>query len=136
MMNDDQIDLGDAPQQLPAIGNFADVNVDVDDYSDDDVDEHINPAMEREQEKKQQERFKARLHSDLMFAVQGVGDNKTLGQAEVFVKHDHCEDSLKDLNRYLHGDSRFEPYVRLMLGDFEFMEKYLFPIVTLHKDDK
>lgn len=68
--------------------------------------------------------------------MQGVGQEKELNGHNVFVKHDHCEESLKDINRYLANDSRFEPFVRLTLSDWKFLETHLIPIITLHKTDK
>ena len=68
--------------------------------------------------------------------MQGVGQDKELNGHKVFVKHDHCEESLKDINRYLAADSRYEPRVRLTLADWNFLETHLIPIITLHKNDK
>ena len=42
--------------------------------------------------------------AELLFWVQGVGSIKQVGGIDVFVKHEHCEESLKELFKYIKFD--------------------------------
>ena len=45
------------------------------------------------------------MEKDIMFTVQGVGAVKNVAKIDVYVKHEHCEFSLKDLIKHLKNDS-------------------------------
>ena len=55
---------------------------------------------------------KSKKEGELLFWVQGVGSIKQVGGIDVYVKHEHCEESLKELFKYLKFDSQREPFVR------------------------
>ena len=54
---------------------------------------------------KNDELLKNRTLKDLLFAVQGVGQEKEVNGVKVFVKHSHCEASLQDIYRKIKNDS-------------------------------
>lgn len=54
----------------------------------------------------------------------------------MYVKHDHCEESLKELFKYLKFDSSREPFVRHTLGRWGFLNKNLLPLLIFHHQDK
>lgn len=62
-----------------------------------------------------------RTQNDILFAIQGVGQIKTLNNNEVYVKNAHCEVSLKDIFRELNRDHGVHPIVRLTLGEWKFL---------------
>jgi hypothetical protein len=64
---------------------------------------------------------KSKKESELLFWVQGVGSIKQVGGLDVYVKHEHCEESLKELFKYLKFDSPKEPFVRTKLGSWNFL---------------
>lgn len=74
--------------------------------------------------------------NDLLFSVQGVGQEKEINGMRVFVKHEDCEESLKDLNKLLAGESSFEPVVRLILGKWKFVKTHLSQIIVVHHENK
>lgn len=64
--------------------------------------------MDEDEEKK--------LFAELLFCVQGVGSIKNINDFDVYLKHDHCEDSLKDILSSIRKDGSKYPIVKLMLG--------------------
>jgi hypothetical protein len=88
-----------------------------------EVDEEIN-LDPKEQERK----FK-----DLLFCVQGVGTYQDINGYRVYVKHEHCLESLKDIQKHLRNDGTQYPFIRLTLGDWGFFDKDLIPLVIFHK---
>ena len=58
------------------------------------------------------EEDKRKKEGELLFWVQGVGSFKQVGGLDVYVKHEHCEESLKELFKYVKVDSQREPFVR------------------------
>ena len=58
------------------------------------------------------EEDKRKKEGELLFWVQGVGSIKQVGGLDVYVKHEHCEESLKELFKYVKVDSQREPFVR------------------------
>jgi len=65
-----------------------------------------------------------------------VGSIKQVGGLDVYVKHEHCEESLKELFKYLKFDSPKEPFVRTKLGSWNFLQKDLLPLLIFHHQDK
>ncbi len=55
---------------------------------------------------------------------------------QVYVKHEHCLESLKDIYKHLKNDGSVYPFIRLTLGNWNFFEKDLIPLVKFHKQDK
>lgn len=45
-----------------------------------------------------------RKFNDLLFCVQGVGSYKDINGFQVYVKHEHCLESLKDIYKHLKVD--------------------------------
>ena len=78
------------------------------------------------------EEDKAKKESELLFWVQGVGSIKQVGGLDVYVKHEHSEESLKELFKYLKFDSQREPFVRVTLGQWNFLQKDLLPLLIFH----
>lgn len=74
--------------------------------------------------------------NDLLFCVQGVGEIKDIDGMKVYVKHDHCLESLKDIYKHLKVDGQAYPYIRKCLGEFGFFYKDLIPLIIFHKLDK
>ena len=64
---------------------------------------------------------KAKKEAELLFWVQGVGSIKQVGGLDVYVKHQHSEESLKELFKYLKFDSQKHPFVRTTLGQWNFL---------------
>lgn len=52
---------------------------------------------------------------------------------DVYVKHDHCEESLKDILSSVRKDGARYPIVKLFLGEWEFLQKDLIPLLVFHK---
>ena len=52
------------------------------------------------------------------------------------MKHEHCLESLKDIYKHLKVDGTSHPFIRLTLGNWNFFEKDLVPLVIFHKQDK
>ena len=109
-------------------GNAA--NVDYDEISEQNAcfyekDMGDEPEMMTEEEKNKK-------HGQLLFWTQGVGSTKQVGGIDVYVKHEHCEESLKELFKYLKFDSQREPYVRQTLGKWNFLSKDLLPLLIFH----
>lgn len=52
---------------------------------------------------------------------------------QVYVKHEHCLESLKDIYKHLKNDGSVYPFIRLTLGNWNFFEKDLIPLVKFHK---
>jgi hypothetical protein len=74
-----------------------------------------------------------RKFNDLLFCVQGVGSYKDINGYQVYVKHEHCLESLKDIYKHLKVDGTAYPFIRLTLGNWNFFEKDLVPLVIFHK---
>ena len=97
------------------------------DGGDAGVDELEGGLSEAEQAKKE---------AELLFWVQGVGSIKQVGGLDVYVKHQHSEESLKELFKYLKFDSQKYPFVRTTLGQWNFLQKDLLPLLIFHHQDK
>ena len=78
------------------------------------------------------EEDKRKKEGELLFWVQGVGSIKQVGGLDVYVKHEHCEESLKELFKYVKVDSQREPFVRQTLGEWAFLQKDLLPLLVFH----
>ena len=57
----------------------------------------------------------------MLFWVQGVGKIKKIEGYDVYVKHEHCEESLKEIFKSLKYDSVRFPYKRSLLGQWNFL---------------
>ena len=78
------------------------------------------------------EEEKNKKENELLFWVQGVGNIKQVGGIDVYVKHEHCEESLKELQKYIKFDRQREPFVRQTLGRWNFLQKDLLPLLIFH----
>ena len=65
-----------------------------------------------------------------------MGAHKEVNGFKVYVKHEDCLDSLKDIFKELQSDGLTVPFIRKTLGDWHFFEKDLIPIMVVHKQDK
>jgi hypothetical protein len=63
----------------------------------------------------------AKLFSELIFCVQGVGSIKKINDYDVYVKSEHCIESLKDIHKHIKGDGGSYPFVLLTLGEWKFL---------------
>lgn len=52
---------------------------------------------------------------------------------QVYVKHEHCLESLKDIYKHIKVDGQAYPFIRQKLGTFGFFYKDLIPLVIFHK---
>ena len=71
--------------------------VDYDAISDNEVGNFADDGNPEDQVKRMTEEEKSRMENELLFWVQGVGSIKQVGGLDVYVKHEHCEESLKEL---------------------------------------
>ena len=119
---------------------LADENVYQQDDNDDPMEEqendnyHVQIGQEEiDEEPALDERELNRKFNDLLFCVQGVGSYKNINGLDVYVKHEHCLESLKDIYKHLKVDSTSYPFIRKTLGDWNFFEKDLIPLAIFHK---
>jgi hypothetical protein len=120
------------------------------DEDDDDVEieqptENVNPNYdfdmeefnedndENQEDEVLDDELKARIEQDLLFLTQGVGSIKNINDFDVYVKHDQCEYSLKDIYRRLKTESERIPVIKLTLGGWQFLQKDLIPLLIFHK---
>ena len=68
-----------------------------------DFDAAVDGAMDDVVERMTEEE-KSKKENELLFWVQGVGSIKQMGGLDVYVKHEHCEESLRELQKYLKFD--------------------------------
>lgn len=99
-------------------------------------DENLDQNKEEQEEEKMDQREEQRLFQELLFCVQGVGSEKLINGFNVYYKHEHCEESLKDLLQNLRRDGQTYPYVKLTLGGWEFLQKHLVHLLVFHQQDK
>lgn len=101
------------------------------------IDENYDPGLEDDQKRLDEDimdqRELDRKFNDLLFCVQGVGSYKEINGMQVYVKHEHCLESLKDIYKHLKNDGSAYPFIRLTLGNWNFFEKDLIPLVKFHK---
>ena len=71
--------------------------------------------------KETDQRERELVENDLLFTVQGVGSVKNVAKVDVYVKHESCESSLKDLIRQLKNESSVRPLVKQTLGKWSFL---------------
>jgi hypothetical protein len=74
-------------------------NIDNDNY-----DPGLDENQRDEDEEIMDQRELDRKFSDLLFCVQGVGSYKEVNGMQVYVKHEHCLESLKDIYKHLKVD--------------------------------
>ncbi len=63
-----------------------------------------------------------------------MGSIKSVGGIDVYVKNDHCEESVKELIKLLKFDDSLQ--TKLILGTWEFLQKDLLPLLIFHDKDK
>ena len=102
-------------------------NYECDDLDDDQDDGNCPPPDDQE---------KQRIENEILFAIQGVGQLKTLNDNKVYVKSKHCEASMKDIFRELNREHSIHPNIRLILGQWKFLQNDLMPLLMFHKKDK
>lgn len=83
-----------------------------------------------------QNEFNKKLESEILFWINGVGGIKQVGEADVYVKHEHCEESLREIFKKLRFDSKKNPHVHHKVGEWKFVQKHLLPLLVFHHKDK
>jgi hypothetical protein len=114
-----------------------------------DVDHHYDATNQIDEEEE-------KMFRELLFCTNQIGemksvpaDNHSLEKAqhdnisltksatiEVFVKDQYCEDSIKDLNRFLRNESLANPSIRYQLGKWDFIKDRILPLLISQKQDK
>lgn len=74
--------------------------------------------------------------NDLLFIVQNLGCNKTVGNVETYIKSDSCIDLMKELYRLLRNDNPESTLKRLELGEWNIVESDLLKLLISYPDDK
>ena len=77
-----------------------------------------------------------KLSNELLFWVQGVGSVKQVEGYDCYVRHECCEQSLKEIFKALKYDSTHFPNKRLILSEWNFISKDLLPLLIFHNQDK
>lgn len=77
-----------------------------------------------------------RKQNEILFATQGVGRVKNINGYDVYVKNKQCEASLRDIHKFLKHESMAQPTAKLTLGEWEFLQNDLIPLLIFHKKDK
>jgi len=93
-------------------------------------------AIKLDDDDRMKDHEKSKKEAELLFWVQGVGSIKQVGGLDVYAKHEHCEESLKELFKYMKFDRQKEPFVKETLGKWAFLSKYLLPLLIFHHQDK
>jgi hypothetical protein len=78
----------------------------------------------------------SRLEKELLFCVQGVGSIKSVAGKDVYMKSEHCEESIKDLIKHLKFENVKLPVVKQILGKWKFLSNDLLPLLVFHNKDK
>lgn len=68
--------------------------------------------------------------------MQGVGNIKEVGGFDVYVKNEHCEESIKDLIKTIKHENPRLAVVKETLGKWNFLQQHLMPILIFHQQDK
>ncbi len=80
------------------------------------------------------------LKNKVIFSVQGLGGIRTIKRQDkilqAYIKGPHCEESVKDLVKFIRQDSPFNPKTRLILADMNIIESDLLKLLPLQVDDK
>lgn len=118
----------ESDQEMEAQADNPNYDFDIQDFDDDHAEGEEEDALDDE--------TKARIEQELLFLAQGVGSIKNINNFDVYVKHPQCEYSLKDIHRKLKCESEKYPIVKLTLGQWEFVQKDLIPLLIYHKQDK
>ena len=67
------------------------------------------------------EHDRRRLENEILFCTQGVGNIKNVGGFDVYVKNEHCEESIRDLIKNIKNDNPRIPAVKQTLGNWNFL---------------
>lgn len=102
---------------------YSNLNIDaMDDMFNDDNNEHSKNMQ--------------KFFNELLFCVQGVGSVKDVKGIEIFVKNKYCEESLKDIHKFLRNENPLKPIIRRELAKWNFIEESLLPLLVSQKQDK
>lgn len=108
--------------------NRANYNFDVDDVAAaSQADQQIIALSKEEQNQ---------LENEILFYAQGVGNIKKVGEFDVYVKNEHCEESIRDLIKAIKQENAKLPVTRQTLGKWNFLQQHLIPILIFHQQDK
>ena len=76
------------------------------------------------------------LFNELLFWVQEVGTVKKAEGQELFIKSEYCEQSLRDISKFLRTDDPKNPIMRRELGKWNFLPDSLLPLLVSQQKDK
>jgi hypothetical protein len=79
---------------------------------------------------------RSRLEKEILFQIQGVGAIKSIGGIDVYVKSEHCEESIRELIKHLKNESPKNPIIKHILGQWSFLQRDLLPLLIFHDKDK
>lgn len=65
--------------------------------------------------------LRQRLEKEVLYQIQGVGSIKSIGGIDVYVKSEHCEESVRQLIKLLKGESTKNPIIKHILGKWGFL---------------
>ena len=119
-MNEDlaRYERADFEEPNPFEPNQDDIDF-VEDYNN--FEDHIDEDMNR--------RDLHAFKNQILFNVQELGAVKIYHNNEIFLKGEHCEDSLKDLNKAVRKDGLDDPITKLQLGEWNVLNDQLIPIL-------
>ena len=92
------------------------------------IEDHQNFEDQIDDEMNRQD--KQKFTNDILFCVQELGSVKLYHNNEIFMKGQHCEDSLKDLNKFCKNDDADKPITKLELGKWNVLTNQLIPILV------
>jgi hypothetical protein len=80
------------------------------------------------------------LKNKIIFSIQGLGGVRTIKHRdrilEAYIKGPHCEESVKDLVKFIRQDVPSNPRSRLILSNYNIVESDLLQLLVLHVEDK
>ena len=94
----------------------------------DNLEQHLDEHFNKEDDEQ--------FQNDLLFAVQGLGGVKKFNELEIYIKNNHCEESLKELIRILKKDEPDHPFARLELSKWNILVSDLIPLILTQPQDK
>lgn len=75
------------------------------------------------------------MKNKIIFSMQGLGGVRTIKRndrlLEAYIKGQHCEESVKDLVKFIRYDSPSNPKARFILADYNIIETDLLELLIL-----
>jgi hypothetical protein len=98
-------------------------------------DEDLELMMDHDQEHEERE-----LKNKIIFSMQGLGGVRTIKRQdrvlEAYIKGPHCEESVKDLVKFIRQDVPSNPKARLIMSEYNVVESDLLELLILQVEDK